>query len=114
MMNQVMKADPRRSSLAAVLFATSLAICWLAIAGIGVHGQVMSGSLTNPVMTDKGAAQGTLLSGGVFAFLGIPYAAPPVGALRFRPPAEAPPWTGVLQATAFGPVCPRLNNLGVA
>jgi para-nitrobenzyl esterase len=55
--------------------------------------------------------KGTLPSGGVYAFLGIPYAAPPVGELRFRPPAEAKRWTGVLQATAFGPVCPRLNTL---
>ena len=112
MLNQEMKPDTRRHSPAAALFATCLAICWLAIADVGVQGQLTTGSLTNPVMTDKGAVQGTLLSGGVAAFLGIPYAAPPVGALRFRPPAEAQPWTGVLFAMAFGSVCPRLNTLG--
>ncbi|RVE44542.1 hypothetical protein evm_010808 [Chilo suppressalis] len=40
-------------------------------------------------------------------FLGIPYAAPPVGSLRFMPPVNAPPWPGVKMATRFAPVCPQ-------
>jgi len=39
---------------------------------------------------------------GVDAFLGIPYAAPPVGALRFEPPQPAPPWRGAREALAHG------------
>ena len=78
------------------------------------RGQLMPNPLTDTVMTDKGAVKGTLLSGGVFAFLGIPYAAPPVGALRFRPPVEALPWFPIVRpATAFGPVCPRKTPAGV-
>jgi para-nitrobenzyl esterase len=42
---------------------------------------------------------------GVSAFLGLPYAAPPVGALRWRPPAPAASWTGVRKATGFQPAC---------
>jgi para-nitrobenzyl esterase len=44
-------------------------------------------------------------------FLGIPFAAPPVGALRWRPPAPAVPWQGVLPATTFGHSCPQLASL---
>ncbi|KAL4720070.1 hypothetical protein ACJJTC_017892 [Scirpophaga incertulas] len=40
-------------------------------------------------------------------FLGIPYAAAPIGNLRFMPPVSAPPWPGVKMATHFGPVCPQ-------
>ena len=38
-------------------------------------------------------------------FAGIPYAAPPVGPLRFRPPAPAPAWDGIRDATEPGPRC---------
>lgn len=49
---------------------------------------------------------------GVREFLGIPYAAPPVGPLRWRPPQEAAPWQGVRPATQFGNRCPQ-NAPGV-
>ena len=43
-------------------------------------------------------------------FLGIPFAAPPVGPLRWRPPAPVSPWQGVLEANAFAPSCPQVAN----
>lgn len=45
----------------------------------------------------------TLAGGGERAFLGVPYAAPPVGDLRWRPPQPVAPWSGVREAVRFGP-----------
>ncbi len=44
---------------------------------------------------------------GVGAFLGVPYAAAPVGPLRLQSPAPAPPWSGVREALAYGPTAPQ-------
>src|SRR6185369_7545396 len=44
---------------------------------------------------------------GVAVFRGVPYAAAPVGELRFRPPAPVPPWQGVRDATTDGPIAPQ-------
>lgn len=40
-------------------------------------------------------------------YLGIPYAIPPVGELRFMPPGSAPKWSGTRAALNFAPVCPQ-------
>ena len=47
---------------------------------------------------------------GVTTFRGIPYAAPPVGDLRWRPPAPPAPWSAPLDATATGPACPQQDT----
>ena len=47
---------------------------------------------------------------GLAVFRGIPYAAAPVGALRWRPPAAHSPRPGVQDATRFGPACPQLQS----
>src|SRR3954453_2698001 len=61
------------------------------------------------VQTDKGALLGRQ-DDGVDSFLGIPYAAPPVGPLRWRPPQPHARWTGVRPATAFGNRCAALES----
>uniref|UniRef100_B0SWT0 Carboxylic ester hydrolase n=1 Tax=Caulobacter sp. (strain K31) TaxID=366602 RepID=B0SWT0_CAUSK len=56
------------------------------------------------VHAPAGALRGVALDG-LEVFKGVPYAAPPVGARRWAPPAEAPAWQGVRDAAAFGPAC---------
>ncbi|KPJ19593.1 Neuroligin-4, Y-linked [Papilio machaon] len=70
--------------------------------------------LTREYHLRQGALRGLIVKPGrqydlqqVEMFLGIPYAAAPVGSLRFMPPVSAPPWSGVKMATRFAPVCPQ-------
>jgi para-nitrobenzyl esterase len=58
------------------------------------------------VETTAGKVRGRRLDA-VDEFLGIPYAAPPVGPLRFRAPQPREPWPGTLDCTAFGPIPPQ-------
>jgi para-nitrobenzyl esterase len=65
------------------------------------------------ICTQSGQVQGTIESN-IRAFRGIPYAAPPVGNLRWRPTAASPNWQGVRSATSFGNRCPQTDfNNGV-
>jgi para-nitrobenzyl esterase len=57
-----------------------------------------------PVVTEQGPVRG-MATQGVVKYLGIPYAAPPVGDLRWTPPRPHVPWSGVLDATKFGSHC---------
>ncbi|HXX47349.1 MAG TPA: carboxylesterase family protein, partial [Myxococcota bacterium] len=45
-----------------------------------------------------------------FTWLGIPFAKPPLGPLRWRPPQPPEPWTGVRDALALGSACPQMAN----
>ncbi|MFX9050312.1 carboxylesterase family protein, partial [Acinetobacter baumannii] len=47
------------------------------------------------------------------SYRGIPYAAPPTGTRRWQPPAAAPGWSGVRQATSFGSICPQTQDKAV-
>ncbi|HEY1641404.1 MAG TPA: carboxylesterase family protein [Streptosporangiaceae bacterium] len=66
------------------------------------------------VGTRDGAVRGQA-AGAEHEFLGIPYAAPPVAALRWRPPAPPRPWPGIRPAAQFAPHCPQpASFFGVA
>lgn len=54
-------------------------------------------------MTVTGVVEGAVLATGVASYKGIPYAAPPVGDLRWQAPQPAQAWRGVRPATQFGP-----------
>ncbi|MGW7259060.1 carboxylesterase/lipase family protein [Streptomyces sp. NPDC054834] len=67
----------------------------------------MTADRTDPVVrTPYGAVRGRY-EHGTAVFRGIPYAAPPFGPLRFRPPEPPEPWDGVRDAGAFGPTAPK-------
>ncbi len=66
------------------------------------------------VATAQGKLQGARRTADgepLFVYKGIPYAAPPVGPLRWRPPQPAAPWAGVRDALAFGPDFPQAPNV---
>ena len=82
------------------------ALCALLAAGLalGLAAVVRADSLT--VKTAQGKAHGkTINDGKVKAFLGLPYAAPPVGDLRWRAPQPPAVWKGVRDAAQFGRAC---------
>jgi para-nitrobenzyl esterase len=94
---------------------TSLAVAGVTLGSLVLAAPAVSASTlggraaaSGPVAdTANGAVRG-LADGSVDEYLGIPYAAPPVGALRWRPPQPAASWSGVRDATQFAPHCPQL------
>ena len=63
-----------------------------------------------PVLTTPCGALSGVASDGATVYLGIPYALPPVGPLRFQAPVAVPSWTGIREATAFGPSAPQVSG----
>jgi para-nitrobenzyl esterase len=62
-----------------------------------------------PIAIESGQIEGSQ-QGTMRVFKGIPYAAPPIGPLRWRPPQPAPSWSGVRKATSYSPACPQLES----
>jgi para-nitrobenzyl esterase len=85
--------------------------CWflafatgaLLMFGSNLHGQ---GERFVFALTQEGQVYG-IADFDIARFLGIPYAAPPIGAARWRAPAKAPQRADILVANAFGPSCPQ-------
>lgn len=68
-----------------------------------------SWAAAEPVAVDGGSLQG-VVADGVRVFRGIPFAAPPVGPLRWRAPQAAAGWSGIRAADRFSAVCPQLGS----
>ncbi len=78
---------------------------------------VLSQETHGPVVNAPAGPVEGVAEGGLRVFKGIPYALPPVGQARWRPPAPMPRWQTVRDATNFGPAClqpkPTLSNIYV-
>jgi para-nitrobenzyl esterase len=72
--------------------------------GVALTASGMMMAANDSVKVDGGAIAGVSMDG-VRAFKGIPFAAPPVGDLRWKPPQPVVAWTGVKKADTFGPEC---------
>jgi para-nitrobenzyl esterase len=98
----------RKQIVRAVL---TLVVAVATAGSMGSADQATAGSAPGPVVvTARGAVQG-VVGGGTRSFLGIPYAAAPVGRRRWAPPAPHASWVGVRPATTFAPGCPQGASL---
>jgi len=70
--------------------------------------QMVSAAVAQQVLTESGTISGVRESG-LNVYKGVPFAAPPVGDSRWRPPAHVAPWTGTRKADAFAPACMQVG-----
>ena len=106
-MNAGAKANQRREPF---VFALKLLLSLIAICAANV-GWVATSAAAPAIVTQDGPLKGIEVPG-IDEFLGIPYAAPPVGNLRWRPPQPHASWQGVFDATHLGSFCPQPDNTG--
>jgi len=94
----------------------ALVACAIALLASACGGRGAAPHIPTPdPETRRSTASGELLGGqgryGAHVWLGIPYAKPPVGDLRWRAPVPAEPWTGVRPALAYGAACPQYTSM---
>jgi para-nitrobenzyl esterase len=94
-------------------FAVAFAFGLVALFAAVTWGTAVVAAADSPedpaIVTESGPLKGIVV-GQVNQYLGIPYAAPPVGALRWMPPQPFGQWEGVFQATKFGNECPQTGG----
>ncbi|XP_041505906.1 pyrethroid hydrolase Ces2e-like isoform X1 [Microtus oregoni] len=87
--------------------------CGLLLLFLHVQGQDSASPIRN---THTGQVRGSLVKVkntevGVHSFLGIPFAKPPIGPLRFVPPEAPEPWSGVRDGTSYPAMCPQNEDM---
>ncbi|TBU41183.1 alpha/beta-hydrolase [Dichomitus squalens] len=96
-----------------MLFRPSSLLPVALVTGAALAGHHVKSTTPPIVQLDRGSFVGTS-DGTVDSFLGIPFAKPPVGDLRFRLPVPNDPYNTTRNATAFGPACPQQNAVSEA
>src|SRR6185437_2342642 len=86
--------------------STALGRIWIgaALAAIALVWMRPAAAQIEVVPVTGGRVEG-VAADGITSFKGIPFAAPPVGSLRWRAPQPVRPWTGIRKADHFGPEC---------
>jgi para-nitrobenzyl esterase len=95
---------PRHAYLCRTLLVC-FAMLPLACAKFGSPMAATSGAVRGPIVTTPAGALEGRRAGALRIFKGIPYASPPVGEARWRPPSSMPRWSGLRQAVEFGAAC---------
>src|SRR5215472_2485322 len=96
-----LKKGRRQMRVIAVVLGALLALFSTSVRADELQVTVASGALSGFASRD----------GFVRSFKGVPYAAPPVGALRWRPPQAVTAWEGTREANRFSPICPQPSPL---
>jgi len=79
-----------------------------ALATIQITSFLTLTSVAAPIKVEGGLVEGTAEEG-ITVYKGIPFAAPPAGTLRWRPPQSVKSWDGVLKADHYAPACPQIQ-----
>ena len=87
-------------------------MCWLEYCGRGKPFRRQAPLVWARRLIRDGELRGSLADDGGAVFKGIPFAQPPVGNLRWHEPIATGPWSGIREATAFGPACMQSGGLG--
>jgi para-nitrobenzyl esterase len=98
---------PLRSLTTSVLATAGILCPFTSIAGNQSAMAASSHSSSVPVVDAPAGVVTGVTDGPLHVFKGIPYASPPVGAARWKPPGALPRWSGARDATQFGPACPQ-------
>ena len=96
----------------ASLISSVLTIVFVLVAAGCASEGASSAPQVTTAMTTLGTANGVATDDGVVAFLGLPFAEPPVGDLRFKPPVEVDAWDSPVDAGEFGPACAQPADAG--
>ena len=114
-----------RIALSVIALVASVSIVWMLVermVPMSLEAPAVAPPLASSVVppvpppVEVETPAGTLLgtrTGEVTSFLGVPFALPPTGAARFRPPTRAPRASAPIDARTAGPVCPQIELRGV-
>jgi para-nitrobenzyl esterase len=85
----------------------------VALVAVAASTAMLFGAASDPVNTDAGLVAAAANSpDGIRVFRGIPFGAPPVGSLRWKPTQPVAHWDGVRKGDGFGPVCVQPKGMG--